>query len=61
VPDHPPASEKELAHSDSDTASPFTLKFDESMRGKRVYFCLCWESTTNEKGPGSEIYSAVIP
>jgi hypothetical protein len=31
------------------------------MRGKRVYFCLCWESTTNEKDPGSEIYSAVIP
>jgi hypothetical protein len=59
--EHPPVSEKELVHSDFDTASPFTLKFDESERGKRVYFCLRWESTTNEKGPDSEIYSAVIP
>jgi hypothetical protein len=30
-------------------------------RGKRLYFCLRWESTTNKKGPDGEIYSAVIP
>jgi hypothetical protein len=59
--DHAPASEEELAHSDFDTASPFTLKFDENQRGERVYFCLRWESNTNLKGPFGEIYSAVVP
>jgi hypothetical protein len=59
--DHEPISEKELMASDFDTASPLTLEFDESQRGKRVYFCLRWESTTNLKGPFGEIYSAVIP
>ena len=59
--DHPPASIDELIHSDFDTASPFTLKFDEASRGKRVYFCLRWESNTGLKGPWGEIYSAIIP
>ena len=59
--DHVPASVDELLKSDFDTASPFTLKFDESDRGKRVYFCLRWESNTNLKGPFGEIYSAVVP
>ncbi|MDR0636772.1 MAG: hypothetical protein LBF87_06810 [Treponema sp.] len=59
--DHDPTSEKELTNSDFDTASPLTLKFDESQRGKRVFFCLRWESTTNLKGPFGEIYSAIIP
>jgi hypothetical protein len=58
---HAPASVDELTNSDFDTASPFTLKFDESQRGQKVYFCLCWETNTNKKGPYGEIYSAVIP
>jgi hypothetical protein len=59
--DHAPASVDELLKSDFDTASPFTLKFDESDRGKRLYFCLRWESVTNLKGPYGEIYLAIIP
>jgi hypothetical protein len=59
--DHVPASVDELVHSSFDTATPFTLAFDESQRGQRLYFCLRWESTTNLKGPDGEIYSAVIP
>jgi hypothetical protein len=59
--DRPPADIDELVHSDFDTAAPFTLHFDEASRGKRVYFCLRWESSTNLKGPFSEIYSATIP
>jgi hypothetical protein len=59
--DHAPESVEELTRSDFDTASPLTLKFDESDRGKRLYFCLRWESNTNLKGPYGEIYSAVIP
>jgi hypothetical protein len=58
---HVPLSVDELTNSDFDTASPFTLKFDESDRGKRLYFCLRWETGTNLKGPFGEIYSAVIP
>jgi hypothetical protein len=50
-----------LVHSDFDTTSPCILKFDEADRGKRVYFCLRWESNTNLKGPFGEIYSAIIP
>ncbi|MDR0636498.1 MAG: hypothetical protein LBF87_05400 [Treponema sp.] len=59
--DHTPASVDELTNSDFDTASPFTLKFDETQRGQRLYFCLRWESNTNLKGPYGEIYSAVVP
>jgi hypothetical protein len=59
--DHDPASVDELTNSDFDTASPFALKFDENQRGKRVYFCLRWETNTNLKGPYGEIYNAVIP
>ena len=59
--DHAPESVDEITNSDFDTASPLTLKFDESQRGRRLYFCLRWESTTNLKGPFGEIYSAIIP
>ncbi|MDR2796273.1 MAG: hypothetical protein LBB47_06155 [Spirochaetaceae bacterium] len=59
--DRKPADENELTAGGFDTASPFTLSFTESRRGKRVYFALRWESRTNLKCPWSEIYSAVIP
>jgi hypothetical protein len=35
--DHAPALVEELVNSDFDTASPFTLKFDENTRGQRVF------------------------
>jgi hypothetical protein len=41
--------------------SDISLKFDEADRGKRVYFCLRWETNTSLKGPWGEIYSAIIP
>jgi hypothetical protein len=59
--DHAPALVDELSNSDFDTASPFTLKFDEGQRGQKVYFCLRWETNTNVKGPYGEIYSTIIP
>jgi hypothetical protein len=62
IQDTPPVHiETELIHSDFDTASPFTLVFEEAVRGKRVYYALRWESITNLKGEWSEVYSAVIP
>jgi hypothetical protein len=59
--DHAPLSIDELVHSGFDTHSPFELTFDESERGKAVYFCLRWESTRGDKGPWSEIVMAIIP
>jgi hypothetical protein len=59
--EHPPVSVNELANSAFDTGTPFTLNFDESDRGKTVYFCLRWENSKGEKGPWGEIVSAIIP
>ncbi|MDR0559698.1 MAG: hypothetical protein LBG92_05975 [Prevotellaceae bacterium] len=57
----PPSSIDDLPHSAFDTHTPMTLSFDENQRGKTVYFCLCWENTRGEKGPWSEIISAIVP
>jgi hypothetical protein len=51
----------ELAHSNVDTNSPFTLSFENDQRGKTVYFALRWENTRGEKGPWSAIQNAIIP
>ncbi|EIP99713.1 hypothetical protein OpiT1DRAFT_04241 [Opitutaceae bacterium TAV1] len=59
--DAPPASLAQLVRTAFDTRSPLTLDFEESERGKTVYFCLRWENTRGEKGPWSPIYSAIIP
>jgi hypothetical protein len=57
----PPTRWDELIHSEIDTNSPFTLVFENDQRGKTVYFALRWENTRGEKGPWSEIQSAIIP
>jgi hypothetical protein len=59
--DHAPASVDELTTSAFDTASPLTLSFDESQRGKMVYYCPRWENAKGDKGPWGEIYSAIVP
>jgi hypothetical protein len=57
----PPVNVKDLTTSSFDTRSPLTLEFEEDQRGKTVWFCLRWENTKGEKGPWSEIGSAIIP
>jgi hypothetical protein len=57
----PPARWDELTHSTVDTRSPFKLSFENDQRGKTVYFALRWENTRGEKGPWSDIMSAIIP
>jgi hypothetical protein len=57
----PPTSISELIHSSFDTHSPLILDFDENQRGLTIYFCFRWENTRGEKGPWSEIASAIIP
>jgi hypothetical protein len=59
--DHPPLSIAELTQSTFDTKSPCVFEFTEEQRGKRVYFCCCWENSRGEKGPWSEIMMAIIP
>ncbi|MDR1372304.1 MAG: hypothetical protein LBJ17_04150 [Dysgonamonadaceae bacterium] len=61
ISDTPPTRWDELLHSNIDTNSPFTLSFEHDQRGKTVYFALRWENTRGEKGPWSEIASAIIP
>jgi hypothetical protein len=57
----PPQSAEEIQHSEFSARTPYTLGFDLSLRGKTVYVCLRWENTRVQKGPWSEIQSAVIP
>jgi hypothetical protein len=59
--DAPPQSIDDLIHSVFDTKTPLVLEFVENMRGKIIYFCLRWENTRGEKGPWSEIASAIVP
>jgi hypothetical protein len=61
ISDTPPARWDDLTHSAIDTSSPFTLSFEHDQRGKTVYFALRWENTRGEKGPWSDIMSAIIP
>jgi hypothetical protein len=59
--DTPPAHVNDLTRSDFDTNSPATLNFDESERGKTLYFCLRWEGNTGLKGPYGGIERAIVP
>jgi hypothetical protein len=59
--DTPPADWIDLTHSSFDTHSPLTLVFGMPDRGKTLYYALRWENTRGEKGPWSEIASAIIP
>jgi hypothetical protein len=59
--DVPPVDWKELIRSSFDTHTPLRLTFEGSDRGKTLYFALRWENTRGEKGPWSEILSAIIP
>jgi hypothetical protein len=61
ISDTPIVDVSDLTHSAFDTKTPFILEFQGHERGKTVYFCLRWENTRGEKGPWSEVQSAVIP
>jgi hypothetical protein len=59
--DAPPARPQDLPKSELASDTPHTIPFDETERGKRVYIALCWEAEGGEKGPFSEVESAIIP
>jgi hypothetical protein len=59
--DIPPTDWAQLLNSEFDTRTPIKLVFSGNQRGKTVYFALRWENNVGDKGPWSEIYSAIIP
>jgi hypothetical protein len=60
--DHMPTDISELIHVEAATKSPFTLKFDEADRGKRLYFVACWQIERGRiEGPMTAIKMVIIP
>jgi hypothetical protein len=59
--DAPPADHTILTRSVLATRTPHILEFTEEERGKTVYLAICWQNEKGEKGPWSEIESAIIP
>jgi hypothetical protein len=59
--DTPPADPAVLTRSVLATRTPHTLEFTEEERGKTVYVAICWQNEKGEKGPWSEIESAIVP
>jgi hypothetical protein len=59
--DVPVVDPDSLVRSRFDTASPYTIEFAGEDRGRTVYIALRWENTRGEKGPWSEIMTAIVP
>jgi hypothetical protein len=59
--DAPPADPSALTRTALATRTPHTLEFTEEERGKTVYVAICWQNEKGEKGPWSEIESAIVP
>ena len=59
--DTPPADPGALTRSVLATRTPYTLEFTEEERGKTVYVAICWQNEKGERGPWSEIESAIVP
>jgi hypothetical protein len=59
--DVPPVEIGDMTQTSFFTKSPFILDFDFLLRGKTLYFVLCWENTRSEKGPWGRIQAAIIP
>ncbi|MDR2765351.1 MAG: hypothetical protein LBB90_10025 [Tannerella sp.] len=59
--DAPPVDPSALNRSALATRTPYILEFTGEERGKTVYVALCWQNQKGERGPWSEIESAIIP
>jgi hypothetical protein len=59
--DAPPADVSALTRSVLATRTPHVLEFTTEERGKTVYVAICWQNEKGEKGPWSEIESAIVP
>jgi hypothetical protein len=59
--DEPPVVAEDLRHSSFATKTQMVYTFTEAERGKKVYFAARWENARGEKGPWSDVISAIIP
>ena len=59
--DAQPAGPDALARSVLATRTPHMLEFTEEERGKTVYIAIRWQNEKGQKGPWSEIESAIVP
>jgi hypothetical protein len=59
--DHAPEHIDELTHVEVDFQSPLVMDWDNSDRGKTLYYVLRWVSPTGEKGPWTVIMKVIIP
>jgi len=59
--DAPPENPDEFVHHIMASRTPFTLHFEESERGKKVWIALCWQNERGFRGAWSEFKSAIIP
>jgi hypothetical protein len=59
--DAPPANPDALTRTTLATRTPHVLEFTEEERGKTVYVAICWQNEKGQKGPWSEIESAIVP
>lgn len=60
-PDGPPAHIEDLTQVAFMTGLTHVFDFEESDRGKHLYFALRWENTRGEKGPWSRLYDMYVP
>ncbi|MDR1279356.1 MAG: hypothetical protein LBK99_00850 [Opitutaceae bacterium] len=56
-----PTSLDLFTHSEFSTRDMIQLDFDENQRGQRIWLIARWENTRGQKGPWSDILSAIIP
>jgi hypothetical protein len=57
----PPTNPDALTHTVLATRTPHILEFTEEERGKTVYVTICWQNEKGQRGPWSEIESAIVP
>jgi hypothetical protein len=56
-----PTDWEQLNHSEFSTRAMLKLAFSGNERGKIVAYATRWENTKGQKGPWSDIESAIIP
>jgi hypothetical protein len=61
VRDTPPATPADLTRHALASRTPYIVTFDETARGKTVYFALAWQNGRGKRGPWSDIQSAIVP
>jgi hypothetical protein len=59
--DDPPANADALRRSVFRMKITEVFDYDETERGKRVYYAACYENAKGEAGPWSDIVTAIIP